>query len=250
MPSAAPEVGSRALIADGHRAGRGHPGVAPSAEPGEDDQALAEPRGLGEGRYPRHPDRPTRGFVIPPKEETYTTIEGLITHFKFFMKGHGIRPPKGEVYFSVEGGNGELGYYIVSDGTRPALPAPPPGALSSYRGRPGGADPGPLCRRRHPDVRVDEHDRRGAGPMSREFSAASTERSTRSPARYPKKEAALLPVLHLVQDGKGLHRPRLKSGRGPALLGLRPIKVREVVTFYTMFRRGPSGDIISRSAPT
>jgi len=55
--------------------------------------------------------------IIPSKEETYTSIEGLITHFKFFMKGHGLRPPKGEVYFAVEGGNGELGYYIVSDGT-------------------------------------------------------------------------------------------------------------------------------------
>lgn len=58
-----------------------------------------------------------RRFVIPPKEETYTSIEGLISHFKFFMKGHGIQPPKGEVYVSVEGGNGEVGYYIVSDGT-------------------------------------------------------------------------------------------------------------------------------------
>ncbi|MFQ6070577.1 MAG: NADH-quinone oxidoreductase subunit D [Candidatus Aminicenantales bacterium] len=58
-----------------------------------------------------------RRYRIPPKEDTYTSIEGLINHFKFFMKGHGIRPPKGDVYFSVEGGNGELGYYIVSDGT-------------------------------------------------------------------------------------------------------------------------------------
>jgi NADH-quinone oxidoreductase subunit D len=57
------------------------------------------------------------GCAVPPKEDTYTSIEGLIRHFKFFMKGHGIRPPKGEVYFSVEGGNGELGFYIVSDGT-------------------------------------------------------------------------------------------------------------------------------------
>jgi NADH-quinone oxidoreductase subunit D len=57
------------------------------------------------------------GCIIPPKEDTYTTIEGLISHFQFFMKGHGIRPPKGEAYFSVEGGNGELGYYIVSDGS-------------------------------------------------------------------------------------------------------------------------------------
>jgi NADH-quinone oxidoreductase subunit D len=58
-----------------------------------------------------------KGSIIPPKEDTYTSIEGLIRHFKFFMRGHGIRPPKGEVYFSVEGGSGELGFYIVSDGT-------------------------------------------------------------------------------------------------------------------------------------
>jgi len=58
-----------------------------------------------------------RGYIVPPKEDMYTTIEGLIKHFKFFMRGHGIRPPGGEVYFSVEGGNGELGYYIVSDGS-------------------------------------------------------------------------------------------------------------------------------------
>jgi len=58
----------------------------------------------------------SKGYVVPPKEDTYTSIEGLISHFKFFMRDHGIRPPKGEVYFSVEGGNGELGYYIVSDG--------------------------------------------------------------------------------------------------------------------------------------
>jgi len=56
-------------------------------------------------------------YIVPPKEDTYTNIEGLISHFKFFMKGNGIRPPKGEVYFSVEGGSGELGFYIVSDGT-------------------------------------------------------------------------------------------------------------------------------------
>jgi len=58
-----------------------------------------------------------RRFVIPAKDEAYTSIEGLISHFKFFMSGHGIRPPVGEVYAAVEGGNGELGYYIVSDGT-------------------------------------------------------------------------------------------------------------------------------------
>ena len=57
------------------------------------------------------------GVGVPPKESTYTTMEGLISHFLFFMDGKGIRPPKGDVYFSVEGGNGEVGFYIVSDGT-------------------------------------------------------------------------------------------------------------------------------------
>ncbi len=56
-------------------------------------------------------------YIIPPKEDTYTTITGLISHFKFFMRNHGIKLPKGEVYFSVEGANGELGFYIVSIGT-------------------------------------------------------------------------------------------------------------------------------------
>jgi len=64
-----------------------------------------------------YPDILSPRHNVPPKEDTYTNIEGLINHFKFFMRGHGIRPPKGEVYFSVEGGSGEVGFYIVSDGT-------------------------------------------------------------------------------------------------------------------------------------
>ena len=54
---------------------------------------------------------------LPPKEDTYGNIEGLMQHFKLIMFGHGIRVPKGEVYFSVEGANGELGFYVVSDGS-------------------------------------------------------------------------------------------------------------------------------------
>jgi len=54
--------------------------------------------------------------VLPPKEDTYGNIEGLMHHFKLVMMGHGIRPPKGEVYAAVEGANGELGFYVVSDG--------------------------------------------------------------------------------------------------------------------------------------
>ncbi len=58
-----------------------------------------------------------RRAVLPPKEQTYGSIEGLMNHFMLIMEGFGIRPPKGEAYFAVEGANGELGFYVVSDGT-------------------------------------------------------------------------------------------------------------------------------------
>jgi NADH-quinone oxidoreductase subunit D len=54
---------------------------------------------------------------LPPKEDTYGNIEGLMNHFKLVMFGHGVQPPPGEVYFPVEGANGELGFYVVSDGS-------------------------------------------------------------------------------------------------------------------------------------
>jgi NADH-quinone oxidoreductase subunit D len=54
--------------------------------------------------------------VLPPKETTYGSIEGLMNHFMLIMEGYGIRPPAGEAYFASEGANGELGFYVVSDG--------------------------------------------------------------------------------------------------------------------------------------
>ena len=58
-----------------------------------------------------------RKVSLPPKEETYSNIEGLMNHFKMVMSGHGLRPPRGEVYSAVEGANGEFGFFVVSDGT-------------------------------------------------------------------------------------------------------------------------------------
>ena len=54
--------------------------------------------------------------VLPPKENAYGSIEGLMNHFMLVMDGYGIRPPAGEAYFAAEGANGELGFYVVSDG--------------------------------------------------------------------------------------------------------------------------------------
>jgi NADH-quinone oxidoreductase subunit D len=60
---------------------------------------------------------PDKRVVLPPKETTYGSIEGLMNHFMLIMEGYGIRPPRGEAYFAVEGANGELGFYVVSDAT-------------------------------------------------------------------------------------------------------------------------------------
>jgi len=55
--------------------------------------------------------------VLPPKDQVYSSIEGLIQHFELIMTNRGFTAPRGEVYGCIESGNGELGYYIVSDGS-------------------------------------------------------------------------------------------------------------------------------------
>ncbi len=72
----------------------------------------------------RLPDGPVSVFdskyKLPPKEEVYDTIEGLIHHFKNVMPGHGFEVPVGDIYDATEAPNGELGFYIVSDGSNKA----------------------------------------------------------------------------------------------------------------------------------
>lgn len=52
--------------------------------------------------------------AMPPKEDVYGSIEGVMNQFKLIMEG--IKVPRGEAYGFGEGGNGELGFYCVSDG--------------------------------------------------------------------------------------------------------------------------------------
>lgn len=58
------------------------------------------------------------GYSLPPKDEVYNSIEGLIYHFEITMPNRGMSPPLGEAYVPTESPNGELGFYIVSDGSR------------------------------------------------------------------------------------------------------------------------------------
>jgi NADH-quinone oxidoreductase subunit E len=59
-------------------------------------------------------------------------------------------------------------------------------------------------------------------------------------ARYPQKEAAILPLLHVIQQEFGSISPDSEK-RVAEILEIKPIRVREVVTFYTMLNREPVG---------
>lgn len=60
-------------------------------------------------------------------------------------------------------------------------------------------------------------------------------------ARYPGSRSALLPLLHLVQAEEG-YVSRTGMAFCAELLGLTTAEVTAVATFYTMYRRGPSGE--------
>lgn len=60
-------------------------------------------------------------------------------------------------------------------------------------------------------------------------------------ARYPGSRSALLPLLHLVQSEEG-YVSRTGMTFCAELLGLTTAEVTAVATFYTMYRRRPSGD--------
>jgi NADH-quinone oxidoreductase subunit D len=61
---------------------------------------------------------PEAKLTLPPKQEVYFSIEGLIHHFERIMTNRGFEPPVGEAYGAIEAPNGELGFYLVSDGGR------------------------------------------------------------------------------------------------------------------------------------
>lgn len=58
--------------------------------------------------------------------------------------------------------------------------------------------------------------------------------------KYPQPRSALLMALHMIQDEIG-HVPIEVQRQVAALLGIRPIEVREVVSFYPMYHEQPVG---------
>ena len=76
--------------------------------------------------------------------------------------------------------------------------------------------------------------------MSIEFSEKSKRKIEEIVARYPQKEAALLPVLHITQQEFG-SISATQEKMIAKILGIKPIKVREIVTFYSMLSREALG---------
>jgi NADH-quinone oxidoreductase E subunit len=76
--------------------------------------------------------------------------------------------------------------------------------------------------------------------MSAEFSEQAKKTIAEIVARYPEKEAALLPVLHVAQKEFGHISPEAEKTVAAAL-DLSPVQVHEVVSFYTMYHRQEMG---------
>lgn len=76
--------------------------------------------------------------------------------------------------------------------------------------------------------------------MSPKFSAKAKKKLEEIVSRYPQKEAALIPVLHVAQREFGFISADTEKQIAD-LLEVKPVKVREVVTFYTMLNQEPIG---------
>ncbi len=59
-------------------------------------------------------------------------------------------------------------------------------------------------------------------------------------ARYPQPRSAIMPILHAIQKEQGCISLAMQEWVA-AKLGLTPIQVREVVTFYPFYREHPIG---------
>src|SRR5688500_14725833 len=51
--------------------------------------------------------------VLPPKDQVYSSIEGLIQHFELIMTNRGFQALRGECYRSIESANAAHGYDTV-----------------------------------------------------------------------------------------------------------------------------------------
>jgi NADH-quinone oxidoreductase E subunit len=85
-----------------------------------------------------------------------------------------------------------------------------------------------------------------------EFTPANLERANWFIAKYPpgRQQSAVLPLLHLAQHQHDGWLPRAAMDYVARLLGMPPIRVYEVATFYTMFNLRPVGRYLLQACTT
>ncbi len=76
--------------------------------------------------------------------------------------------------------------------------------------------------------------------MSLELSKESKKRIEQALGRYPEKRAALLPILHIIQEELGYVSEEAEEDIA-AIVEVPVVKVREVLSFYTLYLREPVG---------
>ena len=89
-------------------------------------------------------------------------------------------------------------------------------------------------------------------PASFDFTPENLDRAQAHIAKYPlgHQASAVLPLLDLAQRQHGGWLPRAAMDRVAAMLGMAPIRVYEVATFYTMFNLQPVGRYLLQACTT
>src|SRR5438309_812541 len=87
------------------------------------------------------------------------------------------------------------------------------------------------------------HHHEVAGPENFAFTAGYLEEARNIIARYPQgnHHSAVMPLLTLAQKQSGGWLPKSAMDYVAALLGMAPVRVWEVATFYSMYNLAPVG---------
>jgi NADH-quinone oxidoreductase E subunit len=91
-----------------------------------------------------------------------------------------------------------------------------------------------------------------AQPEGFEFTGENRERAKAHIAKYPpgRQASAVLPLLWIAQEQSGGWLPRAAMDHVAEILGMAPIRVYEVATFYTMFNLRPVGRYLLQACTT
>jgi NADH-quinone oxidoreductase E subunit len=89
-------------------------------------------------------------------------------------------------------------------------------------------------------------------PQSFEFTPDNLKLAESHIAKYPsgRQASAVLPLLHLAQRQSGGWLPRAAMDYVAHLLGMAPIRIYEIATFYTMFNLWPVGRYLLQACTT